>query len=264
DEGTENLVNGQQLIRDTIYQLTGDDIESEEFSRVWPIVQDEMANMFLTNGIYVIQSIESIITNESKITEHNDLYEAIKLLAQKIAGLDIWGNRSSDILQAIKDLFNENDSDAYKWLAQLGTIYISLCSLGLEPTAQRQIEERLGDIDLILDTDIVLSFLSRGELHHEAINHIVKTWQKISGNIWVTPCVLEEAAYHAWIGQREYEELWRDLEKYDNKASLRLINNVFVRGFRVESSKYAPKYWRWYISNYKGNSNYDYSKIENL
>ena len=264
DEGAENLVSGQQLIRDTIYELTGDDIGPKEFSKVWRIVQDEIANMFLTNGIYVIQSIESIITNESRITDQNDFHEAIKSLAQKISGLGIWGNRSRDIQQAIKDLFNENDSDAYKWLAQLGTIYVSLCSLGLEPAAQRQIKERLRDIDLLLDTDVVLSFLSQGESHHEAINHIVKTWQNISGNIWVASCVLEEAAYHAWISQREYEELWRDLRKYDNKASLRLINNVFVRGFRVESSKHAPQFWGWYISNYRGKSSYDYSKIENL
>ncbi|MFC1792819.1 hypothetical protein ACFL3Q_04460 [Planctomycetota bacterium] len=264
DEGAGNLINGQQLIRNTIHELTGDDPEPDSFSRVWRIVQDEIANMFLANGIYVIQSIESIMTNESKITDQSDLYEAIKSLAQKIADLGVWGNRADAVLQAIKDLFNENDSEAYKWLAQLGTIYISLCSLGLEPTAQRQIQEKLREIDLLLDTDVILSFLSRGESYHEAITHIVKTWQKISGNIWVTACVLEEAAYHAWIANNEYEEIWRDLKKYDNKASLRLINNAFVRGFRAESRKYTRKHWTWYISTYRGKSSYDYSKIESL
>lgn len=264
DEGTENLINGQLLIRDTIYELTGDEINPNEFSRVWQIVQDEIANMFLTNGIYIIQSIEAIITNESQIIEHTDLHEAIKSIAEKIAHLDVWGNRSRDIFQSIIDLFSEHDSDSYKWLAQLGTIYISLCSLGLEPAAQRQIEKRLRNLDLLLDTDIVLSFLSSGEFYHNAIQHIVKTWQSINGHIWVTPCVLEEAAYHAWIAQREYDELWKDLDKYDNKSALRLIDNVFVRGFRVESRKYAPKYWGYYISAYVGKKSYDYSKIANI
>jgi len=264
DKGAGNLINGQQLIRNTIYELTGDDLDPTSFAKVWRIVQDEIANMFLINGIYVLQSIESIITNESKITDQSDLYEAIQSLAQRIADLGIWGNRAEAVLQAIKDLFNENDSEAYKWLAQLGTIYISLCSLGLEPSAQRQIEDKLREIDLLLDTDVILSFLSPGEAHHEAINHIVKTWQKISGNIWVTACVLEEAAYHAWIGTREYEEVWRDLEKYDNRASLRLINNAFVRGFRVQSQSYDRKHWSWYISAYRGKSSYDYSKVESL
>jgi hypothetical protein len=264
DEGAENLINGQQLICDTIYELTGDEIQPQDFSKVWGIVQDEISNMFLTNGIYVIQSIESILTNESKITDHDDLHNTIEALARKISILDVWGNRGSYIYQAIKDLFNENDSNAYKWLAQLGTIYVSLCSLGLDPAAQNQIEERLRNIDLLLDTDIVLSFLSPGEFYYEAINHIVKTWQRIQGNIWVTLCVLEEVAYHSWIAQREYEELWRDLKKYDNKAALRLIKNVFVRGFRIESTDYIPKYWRYYISNFQGSRPYDYSKIENI
>jgi len=245
DEGASNLINGQQLIRDLILELTGETIDPDDFTRLWRLVQDEIANMFMANGIYILQSIESIISNGSKVMDHQNLHDSIVSLSDKVGGLPIWGNKQQELKQAFIDMFHERDSQAFKWLAGLGTIYVSLCSLGLESSAQQQIEASLRNIDLLLDTDIILSFLSSGEPKHEAIGSIVNTWQRISGHIYVTPCVLEETAYHAWISQREYDEIWRDLRKYNDREALSLIANAFVRGFRAEmkgKSEYAPKY----------------------
>jgi len=265
EEGTENLVNGQQLLRALVVELTGDRIEQQDFARVWTIVQDEIANMFLTNGIYVVQSIQSIMSNSSTVSEHPDLYKSIHDLGRKIASLNIWGDRQNEVCQAFVDVFHETQSEAFKWLAQLGTIYVSLCSLGLESTAQQQIMERVRNFDLLLDTDIVLSYLAPGEPSHEAISSVVRTWQRTSGHIYVAPCVLEEAAYHAWIADAEYNEIWRDLDKYNDKEAQRIIGNVFVRSFRFESKgRYVRKYWKPYIQQFRGKSDYDYSKVEEL
>jgi hypothetical protein len=265
ENGARNLIDGQELIRQLLYELTGESIEPNNFTNIWNVIQESIANMFLNNGIYIIQSIESIIKGQSSIKEHENLHDSIINLAERVANLKLWGNRQRDIYRAILDMFHEANSSAFQWLTQLGTIYISLCSLGLEPSSQQQIEQSLSNLDLLLDTDIVLSFLSKGEPNHEAISSVVHTWQRIHGNIYVAPGVLEETAYHAWISQLEYEDIWRDLEKYDDNSALRLINNVFVRGFRAESpKKFSRKYWNYYINNFIGQEPYDYSKIEEI
>jgi len=265
EDGAEILINGQQLFREILQELTGEPINQENFTRVWAIVQDEIANMFLTNGIYIFQSIQSIITNSSVVAEEHDLHSSIQQLAKRVADLNLWGNRKEEIYQAITDIFHEVGSKAFKWLTQIGTIYVSLCSLGLESTAQQQIEDRLSMLDLLLDTDIVLSFLSPGEMKHTAINEVVRSWQRINGHIYVTPCVLEESAYHAWISEAEYNDIWKDLQKYDDQSAQRLINNAFIRGFRVEcEGKYDPKHWGYYIQQFRGQTPYDYIKIEAL
>jgi len=247
EDGAEILINGQQLFREILQELTGNPINQEDFTRVWAIVQDEIANMFLTNGIYIFRSIQSIITNSSVVAEEYDLHKSIQQLAKRVADLNLWGSRTEEIYQAVTDIFHEVGSKAFKWLTQLGTIYVSLCSLGLESTAQQQIEERLSMLDLLLDTDIVLSFLSPGEPKNKAIDEVVRTWQRINGHIYVSPCVLDESAYHAWIAEAEYNDIWRDLHKYNDQSAQRLINNAFVRGFRVEcDGKYDPKHWGYY------------------
>lgn len=265
DEGAENLINGQQLFHDLILNLTGERLEPDIFSKVWFVIQDEIANLFLTNGIYVVQSIESIVSNKSEINDHLDLMDAIVRLAQRIIELDIWGSNKETVFQSIVDIFHETESDAFAWLSQIGTTYVSLCSLGLEPNAQEEVKKGVRDLDLLLDTDILLAFLSPGEAKHEAICTVVKSWQRINGNIYVTPCVMEETAYHAWISSIDYEKVWRSLGKYTKEDSHRLINNAFVRGFRVESKgKYAPKFWNHYILQFTGSHKYDYSKIETI
>jgi hypothetical protein len=159
-------------------------------------------------------------------------------------------------------MFQEKASDAFKWLSSLGSIYVAMCSLGLEQSAQQQIQSRLCELDLIFDTDVVLSLLSSGEPQHLPVIDIVKNWERIKGHIYVAPSVLEEAAYHAWISNNNYEEVWRLLAKMNDMDAHHLIDNVFVRGFRKEAKgKYDPKSWGWYIKLFRGKTEYDYEKI---
>jgi len=229
------------------------------------VIQDEIANMFLRNGIYVTQAIASILAGTGAVKDHPDLREAIQALGRKVASLAAFGQRATDIGQAVIDLFHEADSDAFAWLARLSTVYISLCSLGLDRRSQAQMEERLRELDILLDTDIVLSLLSPGEPQHEAVEAIVKGWQRINGRVFVSPCVLEESAYHAWISDRDYQETWRILSTMDDNEALRLIQNTFVRGFRMEAKgKYHPTAWGYYIGMFRGASEYDSTKIGHL
>jgi hypothetical protein len=92
----------------------------------------------------------------------------------------------------------------FEWCTDLCACYVTICSLGLDPAAQQAILARLRNIDLILDTDIVLSYLSEGENDHEAIETIVKGWRRIGGQIYVTLPVLEEVSHHAAISKNDF------------------------------------------------------------
>ena len=265
EKGSGVLTEGQTLIRNLLRVLTGEELEPDSFAKLWDVIQDEIANMFWANGIYIINSIESIIKNETTVAEHPDLQGAIENLGAKVASLDIWGPRNITIGQAVIDIFQEKTSDAFKWLGDLGAIYVALCSLGLEESAQEQIEGRLRELDLLLDTDVILSLLSPGEAKHEPVKEVVNCWKRIKGRVCVSSCVLEETAYHAWISQRDYEETWQILGRMSDSDALHLIENAFVRGFRVEArGKYQPTQWDYYIGQFQGSEPYDYRKIQEI
>jgi len=265
EKGSGVLSEGQTLIRDLLRVLTGEELEPEAFAKLWNTIQDEISIMFLANGIYIINSLESIIKNETTVADHPDLEQAIQNLGKKVAGLAIWGQRDSSIGQAVIDIFQEKTSDAFKWLSGLGAIYVSLCSLGLEKSAQNQIEARLREMDLLLDTDVILSLLSPGEPQHDSVISVVNCWRRIKGHVYVSPCVLEETAYHAWISHRDYEETWRILGKMNDSDALHLVSNAFVRGFRMEAEgKYEPSQWNYYVGQFQGADCYDYTKIQEI
>lgn len=265
EKGSGMLTEGQTLIRNLLRALTGEELEPDSFAKLWDVIQDEIANMFLANGIYIVNSIESIIKNETTVADHPDFRGAIQRLGDKVSSMDIFGPRKLTIGQAVIDMFQENTSDAFKWLGDLGAIYVSLCSLGLEETSQQQIEERLRELDLLLDTDVILSLLSPGEPKHDPVEEVVNCWKRIKGRVCVVPCVLEETSYHAWISQRDYEETWRILGKMNDSDALHLLENVFVRGFRVEArGKYQPAQWNYYIGQFRGAEAYDYRKIQEI
>jgi len=262
ESGLASLAQGQTLFKSLIANLSGSDLKPEQFSRLWAVAQDYLSQMFLDNGIYVAESIASILNEESQLKDHPDLRERIQELGDKVEALGFWGARRGEIAQAVVDVFRDQKSQAFLWLCDLCVVYITLCMLGLDSRAHQQMSARLREIDLFWDTDIVLSFLSRGESQHEAIAAMLKAWRRINGQVYVTPGVLEEAAYHAWISQRDYEETWRLLEKMDDSEAQYLIENAFVRGFRAEAEgRFEPKRWGYYIFQYRGRSEYDYSSI---
>ncbi len=262
ETGTARFTEGQQAVRRALEELCGDSPDSHQFARLWNVFQDRIANMFLANGIYITDSVASIIGGRSTLSDHPDLQQQIDDLAERVAQLGIWGGRGPDIQQAICDMFQDRTSEAFRWLSDLCMVYVSVCSLGLDRNAQDQVTARLRELDLILDTDVVLSFLSKGEPLHEAIVAVINGWKRITGSVYVSLPVLEETAYHAWIAQRDYEQVWRRLSSMDTRDALRLINNAFVRGFRIEADgRHEPKRWRYFIGQFRGQHEYDYSKL---
>lgn len=263
--GSRNLLEGRLVVRRLLVTLTGLRLPDGEFAHLWGCIQEGLATLFLENGILITEAVASILGGGTKVADHPTLQEGLHRLGVRVAGLGVGGARAAEVGQAVMDMFREQDSDAFRWLANLCVVYVSLCSLGLEPAAQEQVTARLREIDLILDTDVVLSHLSSGEPNHEAVSRMVDGWRGLGGPMYTAQAVLEEAAYHAWISQREYEETWRSLATMTAAQARHLIENVFVRGFHAEAKGQChPTMWNSYVRNFRGKGERDFGRILGL
>lgn len=267
-EGAEQLLRGQETIRSQLGAQTGQNLTENEFRIVWNTLQEGIVSMFVLHGATIIDSIASIVTGSSSLGDHDDLRTQISQIAGRISATLGKGNRIAEIGQAVEDMFYLRDSPAFNWLADVAEVFLHLCALGLEPHAQDQIIARLREIQLVIDTDVVLSLLSAGEANHEAISAMMAGWRRVGGRVVVVPPVLEEASHHAWISDIDYENVSSSLEKMSDDEASYLIGNVFVRGFRAEQKKAKRKCtrrnWQYYISAFKGTKDHDYAKILEL
>ena len=260
--GRAHLTNGKDLIRQAVAALLGYDLGEEPFNRLWNRLRDEIANLFFANGLRLIRAIASLLATNEKSLPSKTFAELLGGVKDSIQSLGVGGARSEEVAQAILDLFSDRDSPAFNWLTELAVKYVTLCSLGLEPSAQQEVSGRLKDIDLILDTDIVLSLLSQGERPHRAVEEVLKRWRSIGGQVLIPPPVLEEAAYHAWISDYEFRDVENLLAHVQPEEVHRYAKTAFVRAFCVVAQgDFRLSSWTRFISEFRGASPTDSEKI---
>jgi hypothetical protein len=266
--GTEVFVRGQNAVRKLLHELTGIEPSRDEFQFVWKVLEGALVSMFLSHGAHIVESVVAIALGHSEISEHDEFRSHVDAIAAQIGSAPGHGDRISEVAQAIRDMFYEKTSDAFQWLVDVAEVFLHLCALGLEPQSQAQIIERLREIELFLDTDIILSLLSTGEPNHEALVTLVRGWKDLGGQIFVTDAALEEASHHAWIAQRDFEEVGKFLDSYDLVTARHMSGNVFVRGFHFESKvsgeKCTKRRWEYYISAFIGDNHHDWKPLLEL
>lgn len=183
-QASKSTLRGPNYFRESVADLIGEEIPEKDFARLWALLQDEMAAMFLNNGIHIMQAITGLLSKaEAAGNGTSELEAHIVTIRKKIIASGIGGSRAPLYARAIADVFTEPKSPALNWLRSLATIYISVCSLGLEPKSQKRIQECIKNLDLILDTDIAISYLCSGESNHPEVKRIVMLWLKLGGKV---------------------------------------------------------------------------------
>jgi hypothetical protein len=264
EEGVNRLAAGQTAIRAGLEKLLGFQLGDTEFQPVWKLLQNGLVTLFLAHGAQLVQSLASFLEGDQRDALTDDLRTRIDNLTAALNTTP----RSREISQALNDLFSDRTSEAFGWLTDLADVFLQLCSLGLEPASQQQMVKRLQELDLILDTDVVLSLLAAGESNHEAIGAMVRGWRQLGGRLYVTAAVLEEVAHHAEIAAFDYENTESILDKIDDAGSHTLIGNAFVRGYWREArdlqQAFSRSRWNAYIRAFKGATEQDLSKVRLL
>lgn len=267
-KGAERLLQGRKIFKEAITCLVGSELSTEEFNIIWKRIEEVIANVFYIKGLYISRVLEAFAGYKTVPTYDADVREVIESLADDIASsLSTHHSRAmiDDFRQAIIDIFYGEESHAFEWLSSLCVVYISLLSLGLEPSACRMVQEQLGKMTLLLDTDVVLNYLCVGERHHNVTKLVLNKWLDIGGSLMCPNTVLAEATHHALNAEYEYDRIWCYLGEYTDEMAIQELDNAFVRAFRkVADSKYHPSNWSIYIKNFQGKTKDDSEPIASI
>jgi len=262
-EALQNLLEGKNIISNAIKQLTGYNLGEEQFNTVWNIIQDSIAEIFYSNGLSVVQMMNSFLYEGETLDESQEFYKLVGKMADRIATQFIIPDQAMDIRQAIIDMFCERTSEPFQWLASICLVFITICALGFEGTSASELYKVFQRIKIVLDTDILITLLCEGEPDHKETEELLNRWKAIGGEIYVSCPVLEELAYHAWISEIDYNGTCKLFNTLKTETEIqRYIINAFVRTFRmIAKGRYDFKNWYFYINQYKGDDEKDYSKI---
>lgn len=259
------LLEGRSAVREAIKTLSGHTIDDSQYTRLWEIFQDGITQVFYAQGLSIVRVIRSVLADELTVEGKQDVVFSMENLADRITTIFTNPTLAQEIRQSIIDMFFEKGSKAFDWLTQICSVYVMMCSLGLEELSSQQIIKVLSTYHVIPDSDIIISLLCEGENNHEDVVRIIHGWNAIGGKLFVTTPVLEEVAYHAWNGDYDYSNFGVNLSKISDYDAEHVIDNAFVRTFRkVAGKNTAPKNWNSFIANYRGARETDYSRIMDI
>lgn len=258
EEASTRLLEGRDAIRLAIRTLSGHVLTDDQFERVWGSLQQGLAALFYSRGAAIVRMVDSLLRGETGEYRPEVVLER---LADKVEPHFSNPVQGREVRQAIVDMFSERGSDAFAWLTQVCSVYVMMCSLGFETLSARQVANALGRFYLVADSDLVLSLLCEGEENHEEVRAIIEGWRQLNGKLLVARPVLEEVAYHAWIAERDYTAVEHQLASLSDSEANHLIDNTFVRSFRVASrGSTGRRYWTRYISQYRGETEREYGR----
>ncbi len=256
------LLEGRVAIRDAIKTLSGHTIDDTQYDKLWSIFQEGITELFYSHGMSIVRIVRSVLADDVYTFKKETLVFPIENLADRIATIFSLESLAQEIRQSIIDMFFEKHSKAFDWLTQMCSVYVMLCSLGLEELSSQQIMNSLSTYHVIPDTDILISLLCERESNHKDVDIIIKGWSAMGGRLFAAVPALEEVAFHAWRADNEYYQYGPKLKDINDYDIEHVIDNAFLRTFRrISKDNTAPKYWNSYISNFRGNSKTDYSHI---
>lgn len=265
-DAAERFVEGKAAIKLQLEVAMESKIQADEYNRIWSVFEERLATYFQSRGDSIVREVGATLALEipggddaESLLDHNSL-SFMDELANAVAATSSHPQRQSELSQAVKDMFADRSSEAAKWLVKICASFVAACALGLEHSSGAAISKLLARTAIVLDTDVVLSLLGVGEPDHAAADLLVSKWAQNGGKVLIADPVLQEVAYHAFIANRDFEQV-RNFIPGTPEERLHLIENAFVRSFAELLSLGQAKMadWRNYIRQFKGSSPYEYN-----
>jgi hypothetical protein len=242
-----SLLEGRQIVRDKLETLIGNGISDLQYPQIWAGLVDFLSGLFYANGLAVVRAVEQFLSGRSD-TSAEDLNlrslltEGISRTVSVISTADL----RESVGLAILDMLTERSGAAFDWFSKVAERFVVLCSLGLEGTSADEVRRVLRSHQVILDSDIILNYLCEGETDHRQSRDLLGWWLQLGGRLLVSPVVLEEVAYHAWISERDFRETEYLIGKLHRYELPRYIKSAFVRTYHVlekTPKKVANVHW---------------------
>jgi hypothetical protein len=261
-EGVQHLLEGRIIIRSELETLLGNKIDNQQFSSIWSGLMDALGGLFHASGLEIIRGVEQVLSGERATDQPLDLKRLLEDSIRRVVSIISTPDLRDSMYRALLDIFTERQGKGFDWLTRVAERFVTLCSIGLENTSGAAIRETLTTQRVVLDSDIILNYLCKAEPDHAASRDLLTKWIGIGGKILVSPVVLEEVAHNAWISDNDFRSTEAFLGKLKYGELTRYIKSPFVRTFHTLNA--PAEQWQIFISQYRGNSPGDYSKILSL
>ena len=156
-------------------------------------------------------------------------------------------------------MLHDSSSEGFRWLSELGTKYVVICSLGLDPELERRIRERGRGGRLFRTLTYYCLTCAQVTRVTEACHAILTQLKRFQCSLWLMQAVLEETAHHAEIADESFNG-WYDLRRivrrdYPNARPVDLLevsDNAFVKGFAIAAGHAVkPTDWLPYIRQFR-------------
>jgi hypothetical protein len=262
-EAAQEVLAGRTTVRDAIQRLIGKKIDDLQYDRIWSALMDFFSEFFYSSGMSIVSAVNGFLGEKSHVTARASLERVIEAGAKKARAHISVPELGDEIEQAIKDVFTERTGPAFEWLSRLCERFVALCALGLEGTSSDEIRGAVIRHRLVLDTDVILTALCESEPDNGAARELITRFREIGGRVVLSPSVLEEVAYHAWIADREFKENVPLFGKLGPEDLRRYLRNTFVRAFFLMGFNREAKLeqWSFYIEGYRGLQPHDHAKL---
>lgn len=230
------LHDGRVRFRASLEESLKQSLSDDHFASIWTTVERKLAHFFYTQGFRMIHAVNTLTGESAKEADPSGVSVGQPIpffvddLAVAVAATTTGPQLRVELEQAVRDIFVERRGSAFAWIVSVCTSFVLACMLGLEETSGARLREAIGTTYLVLDTDIVLELLGVGEPGHESARELVAEWRRLGGRVLLAEPVLEEVTHHAWISQRDFDEVSERflLTEQDRR---RFVRNVFVRAF---------------------------------
>jgi predicted nucleic acid-binding protein len=264
-DAANRLLRGRADIRDALEASIGEKLLDDHFNAIWVVFEERIAEYFMSRGEAIVSEIGNLLGDDSAGSaqgEKTPPFAFLDGLAEAVAATVSHSQRRSELEQAVHDLFIDKTSAATDWLVRLCASYLAACALGLEYSSGLALERLLARTALVFDTDVMLSLVGQGEPDHEAVHTITKRWIQLRGKVLAAEPVLEEGAHHAYIAQRDMDQV-RHLIPGTAEDRLHIIENAFVRSFAelIANKRARISQWPTFIGQYRGQSQADWGNL---
>lgn len=264
-------LEGRTAFRDAVTSAIRSNLTTSQSNEMWLAMQNSLATLLYERGREILQLMAPLLGHgpvadreapssdpasaTTRAPVHKDIVEPLARAAANVFQLP---DQAEEVRLAISDLLHSGYGPAVDWLTRSCYAFVCACSLGLEARTQAALESIIERTSLVLDTDVVLSLLSPDEPPHASVESLTKEWREFGGQVLVTREVMSEVARHAWIAQKDYDQV-RDLLPATHMDRQIVSKNAFVRGFGrlVEEGKAKPSHWNQWIAQFRGRADTD-------
>jgi hypothetical protein len=225
---------------------------------LWTRLTDALCRLLMDSGMRVVREI---LGSTESLHEREATQTLLRDVALSALPFGVPLKRAMEVANAVFSLLTQQ-TNFRRWLTDVASTFVSLCSLGLHPASQREMLARMENWLVVIDTHLVLSFICEAEHDHESVRKVLAAWTRLNRRIATCDAVLEEVAYHAFAASRDFNNLWDTGEIRAAAEDSSVIKNAFIRAFlRKSQGQLGHTRWQRYIFNYLGKTKFDGSKL---